>query len=94
MSVEPEQFDDPFSVSSLKVPRVVRAASGGWSVEFEINARIKLPDGREIRVNDRHVMVRATEQRGRKKSVERMKPADAAAYHGDIDGDLEGYDGA
>lgn len=29
-----------------------------------------------------------------KLAPETMTPANAAAYHGDIDGDLEGYDGA
>jgi hypothetical protein len=67
--VEKEQFEHPFAVGSCTVPRIVRAASGQWSVEFYLNFRISLPDGREVVVSDRHVMVRANEQRGRKKAV-------------------------
>lgn len=66
MGVEREQHDHPFAVGSCTVPRVMRGENGQWSVEFELNFRVKLPDGREVRVTDRHVLVRANEQIGRK----------------------------
>lgn len=70
MAVEREQFDNPIAFGNCTIPRVMRGENGQWSVEFELNFRVKLPDGREIRVTDRHVLVRANEQRGRKPLLE------------------------
>lgn len=66
MAVEREQVDNPFAAGSCSVPRVMRGANGEWSVEFRLDFYIRLNDGREIRVSDRHVSVKASEQRGRK----------------------------
>lgn len=65
MAVETEEVIYPFAVGGVRVPRVVRRANGDWSVEFELNFRIKIDDAREVVVSDRHVMVRGN-QRGRK----------------------------
>lgn len=65
MAVEPEEILHPFASGSVKVPRIVRHPNGDWSVEFEINFRVKIDDTRDVHVTDRHVMVRGT-QRGRK----------------------------
>jgi hypothetical protein len=72
MAVEREQVDNPFAAGSCSVPRVMRGENGQWSVEFRLDFYIRLNDGREIRVSDRHVLVRATEQRGRKPRVEHI----------------------
>jgi hypothetical protein len=65
MAVETEEILHPFAVGSVKVPRVVRQPNGDWSVEFEINFRVKVDDTRDVVVSDRHVIVRG-QQRGRK----------------------------
>jgi hypothetical protein len=72
MAVEREEFEHPFAYGKCGVPRVMRGENGQWSVEFELNFSIRLADGREIRVTDRHVIVRANEQRGRKPRVEHI----------------------
>lgn len=65
MGVEREDFTYPLAHGKVAVPRVTRQANGDWSVEFELNFTVSLPDGRRIEINDRHVMVRGV-QRGRK----------------------------
>lgn len=74
MAVEREQVDNPFAAGSCSVPRVMRGENGQWSVEFRLDFYIRLNDGREIRVSDRHVIVRASEQRGRRPRPVRPSP--------------------
>lgn len=65
MGVEREQHETPRAVGSAVVNKVSRGAAGGWSVEFELDFRIMLEDGREVIVR-KAVHTVATEQRGRK----------------------------
>jgi len=48
--------------------RLVRQASGGWTVVINVAAVITLRDGREIHVH-KHVRTKANEQRGRKRAA-------------------------
>ena len=66
--VEKEQFEHPFAVGKVAVPKVCRAAAGYWTVTFDIDFSVKLPDGRQVIVR-KQIDVRATEQRGRKPSA-------------------------
>lgn len=68
MGVEREEVHAPFAVGSAVVTRIYRAEAGGWSVEFDLNFRIKVGDGREVFVR-RFANVRASEQRGRKRAA-------------------------
>ena len=65
MAVEREEYETPRAVGSAMVSKVSRAAAGTWSVEFELQFRILLEDGREVLVR-KAVRTVATEQRGRK----------------------------
>lgn len=65
MGVEREEVPEPFAVGSAVVTRIYRAEAGGWSVEFDLNFRIKVGDGREVFVR-KYVNVTANEQRGRR----------------------------
>lgn len=67
MAVEREDVTMPLSVGSVTVPRIYRGAAGGWSVEMDLNFKIKVGDGREVFVRKR-INVCATEQRGRKRT--------------------------
>ena len=64
--VERESVEHPFAVGSVTVPRAVRQKNGEWSVEFEINFRVKIDETRDVYVR-RTLSVRATEQRGRRR---------------------------
>lgn len=65
MGVEREEVAAPFAVGSAVVTRIYRAEAGGWSVEFDLNFRIKVDDYREVFVR-KYVNVTANEQRGRR----------------------------
>lgn len=65
--VERESVEQPFALGSVSVPRAVRQKNGEWSVEFEIDFRVKIDDTRDVYVR-RTLSVRATEQRGRKRA--------------------------
>jgi hypothetical protein len=65
MGVEREEYQTPRAVGSAVVTKVARGAAGTWSVEFELDFRIMLDDGREVLVR-KAVHTVATEQRGRK----------------------------
>lgn len=63
--VERESVDAPDSQGSAVITRINRRPDGGWTVEFDLNYRIAVGDGREVFVR-RFIRVRANEQRGRK----------------------------
>jgi len=65
VAVEREEHSAPRAIGSAVVSGVTRHASGAWSVEFELDFRILLDDGREVVVR-KAVHTIATEQRGRK----------------------------
>lgn len=64
--VEREEVHAPFAVGSVVVMRAVRGAAGRWSVELDVNFRIKIDDTRDIYVRKMLSTV-ANEQRGRKR---------------------------
>lgn len=66
MAVEREEVNVPWAVGSAVVTRIARGAAGRWSVEFDLNFRISVGDGREVFVR-KFVNVSANEQRGRKR---------------------------
>lgn len=65
MGVEREVHPGPRAIGAAAVSKVIRNAAGSWSVEFELDFRILLDDGREVVVR-KAVHTLATEQRGRK----------------------------
>lgn len=65
MSVEREAVQAPEAIGSAVVTRIYRHTMGAWSVEFDLNFKIAVGDGREVFVR-RYVNVRSSEQRGRK----------------------------
>lgn len=69
MGVEREEVNVPWAFGSAVVTRIIRGASGRWSVEFDLNFRIGVGDGREVFVR-KFVNVTANEQRGRKRRVD------------------------
>lgn len=66
MTVAREEVLRPFAIGSVAAMKATRQANGDWSVEFDIDFRVKVDESRDIYVR-RTVVVRATEQRGRKK---------------------------
>ena len=65
VAVERESHQTPRAIGVASVNRVVRNAAGSWSVEFEMDFKILLDDGREVLVR-KAIHTIATEQRGRK----------------------------
>lgn len=68
MGVEREQVVGVLYEGKAMPLTASRGASGGWSVEFDLNFRILIGDGREVIVRKR-VTTRATEQRGRRRKA-------------------------
>lgn len=69
MTVEKEEIDRPPATGGCEVLRAIRAKSGQWTVEFELNYRVKLPNGQELVIVDRHQLVRAQLSGRRVRSV-------------------------
>lgn len=67
MGVEKETVELPAFAGGVTIPFVRRGSSGAWSVDLDIDLCIQVDDGRDILVRKR-VTVKATEQRGRRRS--------------------------
>jgi hypothetical protein len=65
MTVQREEIHAPDAVGSAVVTRIYRAASGGWSVELDLNYTIAIDKHRAVLIR-RFVNVTANGQRGRR----------------------------
>lgn len=65
MGVEREEIKNPIILGSMIVSRIYRHPAGRWTVEFEMDFKALVGDGRTIHVK-KIAKVTATEQRGRK----------------------------
>lgn len=72
MTVQREEIHTPIAVGSAVVTRIYRSASGGWSVEFNLNYTIRVDQHRTVLVR-RFANVTASGQRGRKMSESRQR---------------------